>query len=204
MNSKIQQLTETIFNEGVQKAKEEAEAIIKEANETASRIKTDAQDEADKLMKETRIKSADLQKQVESEIKMSLNQAVSTVKQEITRLITMQVIKPSVSELFSDKDYLKTLVSNVVKGWMEKENLDLKVILSESDRGQLESYFKNNLATELNKGLEVAFSSNIKSGFKIGPSDNSYLISFTDDDFTNFLKSYLRPKTSQLLFGEKK
>jgi V/A-type H+-transporting ATPase subunit E len=135
---------------------------------------------------------------------MSLNQAVSTVKQEITRLITMQVIKPSVSELFSDKDYLKTLVSNVVKGWMEKENLDLKVILSESDRGQLESYFKNNLATELNKGLEVAFSSNIKSGFKIGPSDNSYLISFTDDDFTNFLKSYLRPKTSQLLFGEKK
>jgi V/A-type H+-transporting ATPase subunit E len=78
------------------------------------------------------------------------------------------------------------------------------VILSESDRGQLESYFKNNLATELNKGLEVAFSSNIKSGFKIGPSDNSYLISFTDDDFTNFLKSYLRPKTSQLLFGEKK
>ncbi len=204
MNSKIQQLTETIYNEGVQKAKEEAEAIIKEASETASRIKQEAQDEADKLMKETRLKSADLQKQVESEIKMSLNQAVSTVKQEITKLITLQVIKPSVGEVFSDKDYLKALITNVIKGWMEKESLDLKVILSESERGQLESYFKNNLAAELNKGVEVTFSSNVKSGFKIGPSDNSYLISFTDDDFTNFLKGYLRPKTSQILFGEEK
>jgi V/A-type H+-transporting ATPase subunit E len=204
MNSKIQQLTETIYNEGVQKAREEAEAIIREAKEAALKIKTEAQKDADKLMNETQVKSLDLQKQVESEIKMSLNQAVSSVKQEITRLISQQVIKPSISELFSDKEYLKALITNVVKGWMEKESLDLKVILSESDRGQLESYFKNNLASELNKGLEVTFSSKIKSGFKIGPSDNSYLISFTDDDFTNFLKGYLRPKTSQLLFGEEK
>ena len=204
MNSKIQQLTETIYNEGVQKAREEAEAIIQEAKDVASKIKAEARKEADKLMNDTKVKSQDLQKQVESEIKMSLNQAVSSIKQEITRLISLQVIKPSVSELFSDKEYLKVLISNVVKGWMEKEDLDLKVILSESDRGQLESHFKNNLAAELNKGLEVTFSSNIKSGFKIGPSDNSYLISFTDDDFTNFLKGYLRPKTSQLLFGEEK
>jgi len=44
----------------------------------------------------------------------------------------------------------------------------------------------------------------MKSGFKIGPADESYLISFTDEDFTNFLKGYLRPKTSQLLFEEEK
>jgi V/A-type H+-transporting ATPase subunit E len=92
----------------------------------------------------------------------------------------------------------------VVKGWIEKEDFDMKVILSESNRDKLEDYFKNNLADELNKGLEVTFTKNMKSGFKIGPSDGSYIISFTDDDFTNFLKSYLRPKTSQLLFEEEK
>jgi V/A-type H+-transporting ATPase subunit E len=204
MNSKIQQLTETIFNEGIQKAKEEADAIVKEAGETASRIKKEAQDEADKMIREAQNKSADLQRQVESEIKMSLNQAVSSIKQKITGLITMQVVKPSVNELFSDKDYLKELILNVVKGWIEKESSDLKVILSESDREKLGSYFKNNLAVTLNEGLDVAFSSKVKSGFKIGPSDNSYLISFTDDDFINFLQGYLRPKASQLLFDEEK
>ena len=204
MNSKIQQLTETIYNEGVQKAKEEAEAILKEAREKAAGIEKDAQKEAEKKVAEAEEKAQELKKQVDSEIKMTLNQAVSAMKQEITSLITMKVIQPPVKELFSDKDFLQKLISTVVKGWLEKESFDLKVILPEQNREKLEAYFKNNLADELNKGLEVSFAQNMKSGFKIGPADESYLISFTDEDFTNFLKGYLRPKTSQLLFEEEK
>lgn len=204
MDSKIQQLTETIYNEGVEKAREEADAILKEANEKAEQIKKDAQKEAGRIVDEAKEKSQELKKQVDSEIKMTTNQAVSAMKQEITTLVTMKVIQPSVKELFSDTEYLKSLISDVVKGWIEKEDFDLTVILPESNRDKLEDYFKNNLADELNKGLEVTFTKNMKSGFKIGPSDGSYVISFTDDDFTNFLKSYLRPKTSQLLFEEKK
>jgi len=204
MDSKIQQLTETIYNEGVEKAREEADAILKQANEEAEQIKKDAQKEADRIVEEANEKSEELKKQVDSEIKMTTNQAVSAMKQEITTLVTMKVIQPSVKELFSDTEYLKTLISEVVKGWIEKENFDLTVIMPESNRKQLEKYFQNNLADELNKGLKVTFTKNMKSGFKIGPSDGSYIISFTDDDFTNFLKSYLRPKTSQLLFEEEK
>lgn len=204
MDSKIQQLTETIYNEGVEKAREEADAILKEASEKADQIKKDAQKEADRIVEEASEKSQELKKQVDSEIKMTTNQAVSAIKQEITTLVTMKVIQPSIKELFSDIEYLKKLISDVVKGWIEKENFDLKVILPESNRDKLEKYFKNNLASELNKELEVSFTKNMKSGFKIGPSDGSYLISFTDDDFTNFLKNYLRPKTSQLLFEEEK
>jgi V/A-type H+-transporting ATPase subunit E len=204
MDSKIQQLTETIYNEGVEKARTEADAIIKEANEKAEKIKNDAQKEADRIVEEANEKAKELKKQVDSEIKMTTNQAVSAMKQEITTLITMKVIQPSVKELFADTDYLKSLISDVVKGWIEKEDFDLKVILPEANREKLEKYFQNNLADELNKGLQVTFTKNMKSGFKIGPSDGSYIISFTDDDFTNFLKSYLRPKTSQLLFEEEK
>ncbi|MGM0620175.1 MAG: V-type ATP synthase subunit E [Bacteroidota bacterium] len=204
MDSKIQQLTETIYNEGVEKAREEADAILKEAKEKADQIEKDAQKKADKIVEDASDKSEELKKQVDSEIKMTLNQAVSAMKQEITSLITMQVIQPSVKELFSNTDYLKKLISDVVKGWMKKEDFDLTVILPESEREELEKFFKNNLADELNNGLEVSFAKNLKSGFKIGPSDGSYVISFTDEDFTNFLKSYLRPKTSQLLFEEEK
>ncbi|HDR51396.1 MAG TPA: V-type ATP synthase subunit E [Mariniphaga anaerophila] len=204
MTSKIQQLTETIYNEGVQKAKEEAEAILKEAKEKAAGIEKEAQKEAEKKVAEAEGKAQELKKQVDSEIRMTLNQAVSAMKQEITSLITMKVIQPPMEELFSDKDYLQKLILTVVKSWMEKESFDIKVILPENDRDMLNGFFKNNLADELNKGLEVAFARNMKSGFKIGPADGSYLISFTDEDFTNFLKAYLRPKTSQLLFEEEK
>lgn len=203
MNSKIQQLTETIYNEGIQKAREEADALISEARKKASAIEQNAQKEADKLMAETNKKAQELKKQMDSEIRMTLNQAISALKQEIASVITMKVIQPPAKELFSDKDFLKNLIINVVKGWIEKEGYDMKVILPEKEREQMVTFFKNNLAEEMNKGLNISFSQQMKSGFKIGPSDESYLISFTDEDFSNFLKSYLRPKTSHLLFDEK-
>jgi V/A-type H+-transporting ATPase subunit E len=204
MDSKIQQLTEAIYNEGVQKARLEAEAILKEANDKAARIEQDALKAAEKLLSDARNKSEELKRHVDSEIKMTVNQAVSSVKQEITSLVTMNVIQPPVKEIFSDAAYIQKLVVEVVKGWLSKESFDLNVILPDSGREQMETFFRNNLAAELNKGLEVSFSQSVKSGFRIGPADGSYLISFTDEDFTNFLKAYLRPKTSQLLFGEVK
>ncbi len=116
----------------------------------------------------------------------------------------MNVIQPPVKEIFSDLTYIQKLVLEVVKGWHSKESFDLNVILPEEGRAQMEAFFRNNLAAELNKGLTVSFSQNVKSGFRIGPSDGSYVISFSDEDFINFLKAYLRPKTNQLLFGEAK
>ena len=202
MNSKIQQLTETIYNEGVDKAKKEADSILESARQKAEQIIKDAQNEATQIVEKAKEKSQELKKQVDSEIKMTTNQVVSAMKQEITSLITMKVIQPPVKEIFSDTEYLKLLISDVVKGWIEKEDFNLKVILPESNQQQLEKYFKNNLAQEINKELVVSFNKNVKSGFKIGPSDGSYLISFTDEDFTNFLKNYLRPKTNQVLFEE--
>ncbi len=202
MTSKIQELTSIIYNEGVQKAQEEAEAILREAREKAAGIEKEAQIKSEKLISDAGEKAEELKRQVDSEIRMTINQAVSAIKQNISSLISMKVIQPPVKELFSDGDFLQNLVLTVVKGWVEKDNFDLNVILPEQEKNKFEEFFKNSLAEEMNKGLQVKFAQNLKSGFKIGPSDGSYLINFTDEDFTNFFKAYLRPKTSQLLFEE--
>lgn len=204
MQTKLQELTEKIYNEGVQKAREEAEAILNDARAKATAIEKEAEKNAEAIIQEARQKSETLKSHVESELKMTLNQSVSALKQELTGLITMKAIQPSVKEAFGDKAYVQKLVETVVKGWTQKESFDLRVVLPEQDRARMESYFKNQLATEMNQGFEIAFSDGLKTGFKVGPADGSYVISFTDQDFMNFFKSYLRPKSSELLFEENK
>lgn len=204
MQTKLQELTDKIYNEGVQKAREEAEKILIEARQKAADIENDATKNAEAIVKEANQKAETLKNHVESELKMSLSQAVLALKQELTGLISLKAIQPSVKEMFSDKAYLQKLVELVVKGWTQKESFELQVVLPEQDRSEMETYFKNQLATELNKGLEIVFSDGVKSGFKIGPSNGSYIISFTDQDFMNFFKAYLRPKTSELLFDVNK
>ena len=65
MDSKIQQLTEVIYNEGVQKAREEAEAILKEAQQKAVMIEEEARKAAAAIMADTRKKSQEFKQHVE-------------------------------------------------------------------------------------------------------------------------------------------
>lgn len=202
MQTKLQELTEKIYSEGVEKAKLEADAIIKAAQEKAKAIEQEALSKADSIVAEAESKAESLKLHIESELKMSIGQAVAALKQTIANTVCMKAIQPSVKELFGDKEFLKGLIGNLIKGFAEKGAMDLLLILPEKDRQELETYYKNQLASELNKGLELSFSDGVRSGFKIGPADGSYIISFSDTDFTNFFKDYLRPKTKEFLFDK--
>lgn len=202
MQTKLQELTEKIYSEGVEKAKLEADAIIKAAQEKAKAIEQEALSKADSIVAEAESKAESLKLHIESELKMSIGQAVAALKQTIANTVCMKAIQPSVKELFGDKEFLKGLIGNLIKGFAEKGAMDLLLILPEKDRQELETYYKNQLASELNKGLELSFSDGVRSGFKIGPANGSYIISFSDTDFTNFFKDYLRPKTKEILFDK--
>lgn len=204
MQTKVQELTEKIYNEGIEKARQEADAILNDAREKAAAIEKDAQKTANSIVKEAEEKAETLKQHVDSELKMSISQATSAVKQQLTNQVTMKAVQPGVKEVFSNVDFLKSLIQKIVSAWAEKDTMDMKVVMAAKDRKELETFFKNQLADELNKGLELSFSDGIKSGFKVGPSEGGYLISFTDQDFTSFFKTYLRPKTSELLFEQDK
>ena len=55
----------------------------------------------------------------------------------------------------------------------------------------------------LNQKFEVVPDKNIRYGFKIGPKDGSYFISFSDKDFENLFREYMRPRIIEMLFGGK-
>ncbi|MFO8053548.1 MAG: hypothetical protein R6U19_00100 [Bacteroidales bacterium] len=203
MTKKIEVLTEKIYKEGIQKAEEEREAIVKAAKEKAGQIEQEAQKKAKEVISDAEQKAEETKKHVEGEIKMSAEQAVSALKQDIRDLITMKAIEPSTKALFSNKKYLGSLIKQVIEGWKKKESTDLDIILPESNKKELETYFKNELAHQLNQGIELKFSSRLKKGFKIAPVNSSYQINFTEEDFNNFFKTYLRPKTNEMLFKEK-
>ena len=50
-------------------------------------------------------------------------------------------------------------------------------------------------------GVEASFSKKVAGGFRIGPKDGGYFISFTDETFNELISEYLRPATKKLLFG---
>ena len=77
MENKIQELTDKIYREGVEKGNEEAQKLITKAQEEAKKIVENAQKEADSILA-TAHKSADeLAENTKSELKLFAGQAVN-------------------------------------------------------------------------------------------------------------------------------
>jgi len=202
MEKKLQELTQKLYNEGVEKANTEADKILAEAKSEAEKIKQDAQKEAKKIIADAEQKTAEIKKNVDSELNLAANQSVREVKQKITDMIVSKVINEPVKKAFNDEKFVKEIIETVVKNWnpQKNESIDLAVLLPADMEKEFNQFFTAKSGKELNASLELSFSESIKGGFKIGPSDGSYKISFTEEDFENFFKSYLRPKTVEMLY----
>lgn len=204
MQKKLQELTDKIYQEGVDKANQEAEKIISDAKADAKKTLDQAKKEAENKIEKAEKEAEDLKKNAMNELQLSARQAMSDLKQEVTDLIQAKAVKPETQEAFKEAAFTKEIIQTVVKNWdpNSDETVDLKVLLPEKRQKEFESYFKDKAKDLLNKGLEVDFDERVKGGFKIGPKDGSYLVSFSDEDFEHFFKLYLRPRLIEMLFGE--
>lgn len=202
MENKLQELTQKLYNEGVEKANAEAEKILADAKSEAEKIKQEAEKEAKKIVDSAEQKSIEIKKNVDAELNLAAKQTVRTTKQKITDMIVSKVIEEPVKKSFDDEKFVKQIIETVVKNWnpQKNETIDLSVLLPADLEKEFSKYFTAKSGKELNANLELSFSDSIKGGFKVGPADGSYKISFSEEDFENFFKSYLRPKTIEMLY----
>lgn len=197
MNEKLQELTEKIYQEGLEKGKKEAKEIVDNAKSEADEIIKSAKKEAEEIREQASNDASEMKKNTESELALSTRQAVNAVKQRMEDIMVDAAIKDAIDQSFGDEDFLKSLMLKMAENWdkIEKEGKDVMFFLSEKDNRKLEDFLKKKVALKIKGGLDIDFEEGIKSGFKLGPKDGSYKLSFTDEDFKRFFKQYLRPRT---------
>ncbi|WP_319480324.1 V-type ATP synthase subunit E [uncultured Draconibacterium sp.] len=202
MTDKIQEITQKIYNEGITKAKDDADQLIAEAKEKADAIIRSAKKTQEELIRDAQKKAAEDKKRTEAELQLAARQFISHLKQQITNLISTAQINSPVNEAFNDSDFIKKIILTLIEKWDPKagKSMDLHLLLPPDDQQELTAFLQQKATEAMNKGIEITMDPKIKSGFKIGPKDGSYLISFTAQDFANYFKLYFKNGTKKLLF----
>ena len=77
MQSKLQELTEKIFQEGVEKGNAEAQQIVENAKAEANSIIEKAKKDAAEILEDAKKKATETKTNTESEIKLSGKQAIN-------------------------------------------------------------------------------------------------------------------------------
>lgn len=205
MQNKLQELTEKIYREGLEKGQEEANHVIAKAKEDASKILADAKTQAEQIVAAAHKEANDYRKNVETEISLSAKQVIGGLKQEITSMIEAKLFEAPTVDALKDADFVKKIIDTAITRWdpNSPEKISLKVLVPADMEKTINEHFTNKSNAKLGAGLEIAVDKAIKYGFKIGPKDGSYIISFTEADFESLFRDYMRPKIVALLFGGK-
>ncbi len=202
MEGKLRELTDRIYQEGVERARKEAEQILTQAHTQAEQLRRQAELDAQRLRDSAAIEVAQLKENTLAELRLAAAQAKAELKQQISRLISARLLNEPLQQAVQDKKFLQDVIQIAVQHWRPDRdaNPGLQLLLPEEARTQLEAYLSGQVRALLGKGLQVGYSTQLKDGFRIGPADGSYLVSFSSEDFERFFSLHLRAQVDKLLF----
>lgn len=196
MGNNIQELTDKIYREGVEKGNAEAQRLVSEAQQEAQKLIADAQKEAESIIANARKSADELTENTKSELKLFAKQAVNALKTEVANLLTDQTVTDAVKGFTADKEFLNKFILSLAVQWAEKED----IVISVADAETLKKYFSTNAKALLDKGVRIEEVNGVKSLFSISPADGSYRVTFGEEEFENYFKEFLRPQLVEMLF----
>ena len=196
MENKIQELTDKIYREGVEKGNEEAQRLISVAQQEAQKLIEDAKKEAEAILSGARKSAEELQENTKSELKLFAGQALNALKTEVTNLLTNQTVSEAVKGFTSDKDFFNKFIVNLASQWSVNE----PIVISVNDAESLKKYFAANAKGLLDKNVQIEKVNGTKVLFSVSPADGSYKVNFGEEEFENYFKEFLRPQLVEMLF----
>jgi len=200
MSEKLRELTEQLYNDGVQRARSEAARILEDAKKHAAELIAKAEADAQAIIGEGEKEAEALKSRVEGELALAARQAETTLKQQLVSLLADDILSQGVSDALADTQLMSQLIVTATDAWAKNGELqDVSLVISENDH--IGEALNSALKGHLDRGLQIRFSGKMKDGFKLESTHGAYTISFTGDDFQQYFRSFLKKNIRDILFG---
>lgn len=196
MENKIQELTQKLLHEGVEKGNAEAEKIVAAAQEKADKIVADAQVQAADIVAKAKKDAEAMAGNTKSELKMFNAQALNALKTELANVVCDKVVKDVVKGQTDDKAFMNEFMLKLAEKWGAQED----IVISAQDAESLKALFAKKAKALLDKGVKIEQVNGQKTAFTVAPADGSYKVNFGDAEFEEYFKSFLRPQLVEMLF----
>lgn len=199
MENKIQQLTEKLYSEGLQKGKSDAEKMIETAKSDAAKIIADAKAEAERIIATATTKEEELAVNTRKELVLAGNQMINDVQISVRETVLSATLAEDLKTSFEDSSFVAKLIEQLITAWAKGGVIEVPAAM-ESD---IVGFLKSKLSKELSDATIIKPSQSMKEGFRVEMEGGHYYINFGKDEFKLFLTDYLRPKVAEIIFEEK-
>lgn len=182
MELQIQDLVSSIKKDGIDAANREADAIIARAKEQADSIVAEAKSNADKLLRDTNAEIEVFKNSALLSVEQAKRDAVLAFRQEIQKEFE-KILSADVDKAL-DPHTLATLIRAALQGE------DASAYTAEI--GEVTDGIRQELAQELQNGLEIRPSKKVGAGFRLAAKDGSGYFDCSDEEIAQMLMPFFR------------
>ncbi len=193
-------LIQKIRQEGVERARQEADALIAAAKQQTAAIVQAAEQRAAQLIREAEERRQQDATALRQAQQRAARDWLLAVRAELNGLLQRLIQRECRAALTGPP--LGELIRSVAVEWMRHGGAkDLELVLNERDAQALGDSFLAQLQTELDVGVEVKPHPDIHAGFQIGGQGEAMRFDFTDAALADSLAAYLQPRFAGVLDG---
>ncbi len=197
MDIQLQELIETIKNEGIAEADRQAAEIVAEAEKRAAGIVEKAEAEAGRLTAEAKREISRSEQASRDALAQAGRDLMLNLRGRILQLFDA-VLAGAVEEGLRQKG-LEDSITALVRAWAEKGSGDMTILLPEADRDRIEKTLQARLGAELRRGVVLRPVAGIEAGFRIAEKDGAAYYDFTARGLAEMLSEYLNPRLAEIL-----
>ncbi len=193
MAEDLQALMERIQKDAVDKAENEATAIIAKAKEKAAEIVKNAEAEAQAKLEKADKDAEAFTERSERTLEQSARDLLLSVGKNLEKMV-LDILNLQVEKSL-DESTVKDMLLALAKGYSS----DVEVDFSEADSKKLMSFVMGEFAKQVSAGVKVESDSGVKFGFRIKLDGGKVSHEFTSEAMAEALSSLLRPQLAKVV-----
>jgi V/A-type H+-transporting ATPase subunit E len=195
----LNELTDKIYNEGIERAQQDSRKIIAEAETNRDLLLKKANAEAKTILANAEREAARISRSVDKELQLKGKQLVHDIKIEIHNLLSKKILDKNINDAMADVPFFQSAILEAIASWQPTN--DLEIVLPLQLENKLDDAFIKSIS-EHSKNMTLTFSNRLTGGFRIVKQSEGYQISFSDEDFVALFNPYLTKKVNSILFNE--
>ena len=197
MDSKIQNIVDKIYQDGLERAGHESEKILEDARFEAANLLEDAKKKSALIIQKAEQESRVIKEKTEAELRLAASRAVSELRKKIENSLSGVLLEEKIKNISFDEEFLKQMILVITENWKEDSgSADIDVLIPESLREKFNETIKSGIEESM-AGLTIQFSDEMESGFQISKKGSGFFLDFTDAALIEFFKPFLHKKIAE-------